>query len=131
RHAIEVRHDSFKMPAFISLLRAHGVALVCADTVAWPRLMDLTADFVYCRLHGDKELYVSGYGEAALDAWARRVAAWAEGGEPRDAERVVKIPAPKRVRDVFVYFDNDAKVRAPHDAMGLITRARKRLHRPL
>ena len=56
RHALEVRHESFRDPAFVDLLRDHGVALVCADTVAWPRLMDLTSDFVYCRLHGSREL---------------------------------------------------------------------------
>ncbi|HRO13339.1 DUF72 domain-containing protein, partial [Amaricoccus sp.] len=88
RHAVEIRHDSFRDPAFIALLRRHKVALVCADTVDWPRLMDLTADFVYVRLHGSEELYVSGYDEAALDAWAARIAAWASGREPADAERV-------------------------------------------
>src|SRR6185437_7243115 len=103
------------------MLRRYDVALVCADTVEWPRLMDLTADFAYCRLHGSEELYASGYDDAALDAWAVRVAAWAEGREPADAERVVPEPAPKRTqRDVFVYFDNDAKIRAPVDAQGLI-----------
>lgn len=120
RHAIEIRNDSFRVPEFIELLRAHDVALVCADTVEWPRLMDLTADFVYCRLHGSEVLYVSGYDEAALQAWSRRVVAWARGREPEDAERVIGRPAPKRAtRDVFVYFDNDAKVRAPFDAQRL------------
>ncbi|SBW04476.1 conserved hypothetical protein [uncultured Alphaproteobacteria bacterium] len=123
RHAVEIRHDSFRDPAFVDLLRERGVALVCADAVAWPRLMDVTADFVYCRLHGSEELYASGYDDDALDAWARRAAAWAAGGEPADAERAGG-PAPKRTggRDVFVYFDNDAKVRAPADADGLARR---------
>ena len=130
RHAMEIRHDSFLDPAFIRLLRRHGVALVCADTVDWPRRMDLTADFVYCRLHGSEQLYVSGYDDDALDSWADRVAAWARGGEPEDAERVVDKPAPKRARrDVYVYFDNDAKVRAPADAKGLIRRVEDRLAR--
>ena len=123
RHALEIRHESFVTPAFIELLRAHDIALVCADTVEWPRLMDLTSDFIYCRLHGSEVLYASGYDDAALDSWAARVAAWAEGGEPPDAERVVERAAPRRnARDVFVYFDNDAKVRAPFDAQGLIAR---------
>lgn len=123
RHALEIRHESFVTPAFIELLRAHDVALVCADTVAWPRLMDLTSDFVYCRLHGSEVLYASGYDDAALDSWAARVAAWAQGAEPPDAERVIPRPSPKRrARDVFVYFDNDAKVRAPVDAQGLMRR---------
>lgn len=128
RHAMEIRHDSFLDPAFIRLLRRYGIALVCADTVDWPRRMDLTADFIYCRLHGSEQLYVSGYDDAALDSWADRVAAWATGGEPADAERVVDRPGPKRAkRDVYVYFDNDAKVRAPADAKGLIRRVGDRL----
>jgi uncharacterized protein YecE (DUF72 family) len=123
RHAIEIRHDSFIDPKFIRQLRKHRIALVCADTVAWPRLMDVTSDFVYCRLHGSEELYASGYSDADLDRWANRVEAWARGGEPSDAERVIDRPGPKRSRRaVFVFFDNDAKVRAPFDAQGLITR---------
>jgi uncharacterized protein YecE (DUF72 family) len=130
RHAMEIRHVSFATPEFIKLLRAHNVALVCADTVEWPRLMDVTADFVYCRLHGSEELYVSGYDDKALDAWAARVAAWARGGEPVDAERVLQRNAPKkRARDVYVYFDNDAKVRAPVDARNLRTRVERLLNK--
>ena len=118
RHAFEIRHDSFRTRAVIDLLRKYDVALVCADTVEWPRLMDVTTDFVYCRLHGSEELYASGYDEKALDTWATRVASWAKGGEPKDAERV-NGPGRKRKRDVFVYFDNDKKVRAPFDALAL------------
>jgi uncharacterized protein YecE (DUF72 family) len=130
RHAIEIRHPSFVVPEFIELLRAHNVALVCADTVNWPRLMDLTADFVYCRLHGSEELYVSGYDDKALDQWASRVVAWVRGREPSDAERAIDADNPrKRIRDVFVYFDNDAKVRAPFDARGLRARANNLLGR--
>lgn len=121
RHAVEIRHDSFRSPDFIALLRRHGIALVCADTVEWPLLMDLTADFVYCRLHGSEQLYVSGYDDAALDRWAARILAWADGKEPEDAERVMKpLPPSDRGRDVYVYFDNDAKVRAPFDALALM-----------
>jgi uncharacterized protein YecE (DUF72 family) len=128
RHAIEIRHSSFVVPEFIELLRENQLALVCADTVDWPRLMDLTADFVYCRLHGSEELYVSGYDDQALDAWAARVVAWLRGREPADARRVVDPDVPdKRARDVFVYFDNDAKVRAPFDAQGLQARITKLL----
>ena len=126
RHAFEIRHDSFRTQAFIDLLRRYDVALVCADTVEWPRLMDLTSDFIYCRLHGSEELYSSGYDEAALDIWAKRVAVWAKGGEPADAERIGG-KARKRSRDVFVYFDNDAKVRAPFDAKGLNERVERLL----
>ena len=120
RHAMEIRHASFATPEFINLLRKYDVALVCADTVEWPRLMDLTSDFMYCRLHGSEVLYASGYDDASLDQWTERVTAWARGNEPEDAERVTKEKGPKRpARDVFVYFDNDAKVRAPFDAKSL------------
>jgi uncharacterized protein YecE (DUF72 family) len=128
RHAIEIRHDSFRTAAFIDLLRKHRIALVCADTVEWPLLMDLTADFIYCRLHGSEVLYASGYDDPALKRWAARVAAWAQGTEPRDAVRVIAKPAPKRSRrDVYVYFDNDAKVRAPVDAWRLAALVNKAL----
>lgn len=123
RHALEVRHDSFRDPAFVAQLRRHGVGLVVADTVDWPCLMDLTADFVYCRLHGSEELYASGYDAPDLDRWAGRLRAWAAGGAPADARTVGDTPAPRLPgRDVYVYFDNDAKVRAPFDAQALIRR---------
>jgi len=123
RHALEIRDNTFRDPVFIRLLREHGAALVCADTVEWPLLMDLTAGFVYCRLHGSEQLYVSGYDDAALDRWAARIRAWAEGGEPEDAERVLEPMKPLSTgRDVHVYFDNDAKVRAPFDAKALMQR---------
>ena len=120
RHAIEVRHESFRAPEFIALLRRHRIGLVCADTVEWPLLMDVTADFVYCRLHGSEVLYTSGYDDPALKRWAARVRAWAAGREPRDALRANPDRPPpsstSKGRDVYVYFDNDAKVRAPADA---------------
>lgn len=123
RHAVEIRNDSFRKAECIELLREHQVALVCADTVEWPLLMDVTADFVYCRLHGSQELYASGYDDKALDEWARRVRAWARGGEPADAQRVLgSAKRSGKGRDVYVYFDNDAKVRAPVDAKGLAER---------
>jgi uncharacterized protein YecE (DUF72 family) len=119
RHAMEIRHESFRCARFADLLRAHGVALVCADTVEWPRLGDVTADFVYCRLHGSEELYASGYGTEALNLWAARIKIWARGGEPADLDRIGSQPALRRERDVFVYLDNDRKVRAPSDAQAL------------
>ncbi|MBN9660206.1 MAG: DUF72 domain-containing protein [Acidobacteria bacterium] len=122
RHAVEVRHDSFRDPHFIRLLRKHKVALVCADTVDWPRLSDVTSDFVYCRLHGSEELYVSGYDSATLDQWADRVRTWAGGGAPEDLDHVLPVTKRKTGPDVFVYFDNDAKVRAPVDAVSLARR---------
>lgn len=103
RHALEVRHHSFKTAAFPELLREHAVALVVADTAGrWPLLRDVTADLVYVRLHGDVELYTSGYTEAALDKWAVEIRGWADTGLA-----------------VQVHFDNDVKVRAPFDAMNL------------
>ena len=83
RHALEVRHDSFETAGFVELLRAHDVALVVADTAGrWPALLDVTSDHVYIRLHGEEELYVSGYDPPALDRWAARIRTWAAGGTP-------------------------------------------------
>ena len=128
RHAMEIRHKSFAVPEFISMLTKHEVALVCADTVAWPRMMDVTSDFVYCRLHGSEKLYASGYTDEALDQWAARIAKWAAGSEPDDAEKIsASKPAARKIRDVFVYFDNDLKVRAPFDAQALRQRIEKLL----
>jgi uncharacterized protein YecE (DUF72 family) len=105
RHAIEVRHASYETPSFLALLRAHGVAAVTADTAGkWPMIEEQTADFSYVRLHGAEELYSSGYSDEGLDTWAAKVRAWGQD------------------RDVFVYFDNDVKVHAPFDAMGLMRR---------
>ena len=124
RHAVEIRHASFIDAGFIAMLRRHRVALVVADTAGrWPLLEDLTADFVYVRLHGDKELYASGYGGAALDAWARRIDHWRHGRQVDDARlassRALRHTA---IRDVFCYFDNDIKVHAPFDAAHLAVR---------
>ena len=124
RYAVEIRHPSFETPEFIDLLRRHDVAFCFADTAGrWPYAEDLTSDFVYARLHGDEEIYVSGYKDPALDWWAARLKVWREGSEPPDARRLAKKSAKKvKCRDVFVYFDNDVKVRAPFDAMGLAAR---------
>jgi uncharacterized protein YecE (DUF72 family) len=118
RHAIEIRHPSFADPAFIAMLRRWRVALVVADTAGkWPLLEDLCADFTYLRLHGDEELYASGYSDAALDAWARRIRTWSEGRQVDDARLASAQAAPRRAgRDVYCYFDNDVKVHAPYDA---------------
>jgi uncharacterized protein YecE (DUF72 family) len=117
RHALEIRHESFVTEKFIRLLRRYGVGSVVADTVEWPLLMDVTSNFVYCRLHGSEQLYASGYEADALDVWARRVVTWARGEEVTDGRRASARDAAKRKRrDVFVYFDNDMKVRAPFDA---------------
>lgn len=121
RHALEVRHDSFKQREFVELLRRHKIALVVADTAGkWPLMEDLTSDFTYVRLHGDAELYVSGYTPQALSRWSRKIRAWHRGNTPTGSSlHAPKPPARKSGRDVFVYFDNDVKVHAPHDAMKL------------
>lgn len=122
RHAVEIRHESFRDPAFIDLLRHHEVALVCADTVEWPLLMDLTAGFVYVRLHGSRELYRSGYEEAEIERWAKRIEAWAAGKPMHDGYFAGKSNADPRPRDVFVFFDNTDKRLAPRDAQALMRR---------
>ena len=124
RHAIEPRHESFRRAEFVSLLRRHGIALAVSDAPGWPAGEDLAADFVYVRLHGAAELYASGYDEKALDCWSDRVQAWAGGGQPRDARLFAPDlpPARRRPREVYVYFDNDAKARAPFDARALKAR---------
>jgi uncharacterized protein YecE (DUF72 family) len=128
RHAMEIRHESFLVPGFIKLLRKYRIGLVVADTVDWPLLMDVTSDFVYCRLHGSEELYASGYDDASLERWADRIAAWAIGSERKGDPHVIDKPAPKRTtRDVYVYFDNDKKVRAPFDARSLIEKVNRQL----
>ena len=120
RHAVEIRHPSFACADFVALLRKNRIALVVADTVEWPLLMDVTADFMYCRLHGSEELYASGYDPDAIDMWAKRVVVWSRGQEVENGTKAHPKPGPKRSsRDVFVYFDNDAKVRAPFDAQSL------------
>ena len=118
RHAVEIRHKSFRDPEFIRLLRKYKIALVCADTVGLASAgRPHPRDFVYCRLHGSEELYVSGYDGAALDQWG---GAGAGMGWWRGIRRIWSMCCRRRKptagRDVFVYFDNDVKVRAPVDA---------------
>jgi uncharacterized protein YecE (DUF72 family) len=127
RHCVEIRHESYVTEEFVRLLRTWDVGLVVADTVEWPLLMDVTSNFVYCRLHGSQELYSSGYESAALDVWAERIGAWSAGGQAATGRFASPKIAKKLPRDVFVYFDNDAKVRAPFDAQKLQERVLTRL----
>ena len=125
RHAVEIRHDSFIDPDFIALLKRYDVALVIADTAdKWPYREDVTSDFVYLRLHGAEELYASGYTAQALKRWGDRIDAWHHGTQPEDAHLINPKQKPKarKSREVFCYFDNDIKVRAPFDARSLLTR---------
>jgi uncharacterized protein YecE (DUF72 family) len=128
RHAMEIRHASFATAEFVELLRHHNVALVCADSLEWPRLMDVTSDFVYCRLHGSEELYASGYDEPSLQEWADRAVSWARGEDPANEDFAGKPRKGKRKKlDVFIYFDNDKKVKAPADAQRLMQLAQQKL----
>ena len=116
--------------AFVFALRLGSEHLVqiyiglpsAVDTAGkWPYREDVTSDFMYLRLHGEEELYASGYTEEALDRWAARIRAWSTGSEPADAERILSVAPSKRAsRDIYCYFDNDIKVKAPFDAQRLI-----------
>jgi len=124
RHAIEIRNDSFLTPAFVDLLREHDVALVVSDNPGvYPVVEEPTADFMYLRLHGAERMYYGTYGDPALDDWAERIRAWSQGREPDNAERITDRDPPRaRTRDVYVYFDNDEKTKAPFDARRLMER---------
>lgn len=118
RHCLEIRHPSFLVTEFFDLLRKYRMAFVFADTAGkWPYAEELTTDFVYIRLHGDKKIYVSGYTPEALESWARRIRSWRNGEQylKEDAGR----PGQRANRDIYAYFDNDVKVRAPFDAREL------------
>ena len=123
RHAVEVRGESFLVPAFARLARRHGIAIVVSDAPDWPLVEELSAGFVYLRLHGAERKYASRYGDAALDRWAARICCWQAGGEPPDPRRISDRPPPRRARrDVYVFFDNDYEANAPHDASRLMAR---------
>ena len=122
RHVVEVRHDSFKVPAFIALLRQFNVAVVFSEHKTYPAIADVTADFVYARLQKGDDDIATGYPPKSLDAWAKRLQEWADGGAPDDLPRVVEKPAPRQPRDVFAYVIHEGKVRAPAAAMELIER---------
>jgi len=120
RHAVEVRHDSFRTPEFPALLRKHGVACVYADHAVYPEIADVTADLVYARLQTGSDDNETAYDAATLAAWAGRLKTWADGGEPADLPKVdVGRAAPKAPRDVFAYIIHEGKVRAPHGAEAL------------
>jgi uncharacterized protein YecE (DUF72 family) len=122
RHVVEVRHDSFKTPAFVALLRRFSTPVVFAEHETYPAIADIAGEFVYARLQKGDEKLKAGYPPKALDAWAARAKAWAQGGDPKDLPRVAKDSPGKQLRDVFVYFIHEAKVRAPAAAMALIER---------
>ena len=122
RHAVEVRHESFKNPDFIALARQHGVAVVIAGDSEYPQIADVTAPFVYARIMGTVESEEQGYSAAALDLWAKRVKTWAAGGSPQDLATVAPPQNDPAGREVFLYVISGAKERNPAAAMALIDR---------
>jgi uncharacterized protein YecE (DUF72 family) len=126
RHAIEPRHESFFTDEAVRVMRGAGVGLVVSDSGSWEMAEEVTAGFVYVRLHGTPSTYASRYGDPALDRWAGKVRHWLDGRQPSDARRITeRVPPRRKSYDVYVYFDNDARGHAPHDAL----RLRERLER--
>lgn len=123
RHAVEVRHDSFRVPEFVEMARRHNVAVVVAGDSEYPQIADPTASFVYARIMGTDESHPLGYAPKALDVWAERARTYAEGGVPQDLEIVGDTPR-AGPRDVFLYVISGHKVRNPAAAMALIERLR-------
>jgi uncharacterized protein YecE (DUF72 family) len=122
RHAVEVRHDSFRDPAFIDQCRRRGVAIVFAESDDYPAIADPTAGFVYARLQRSREAEAAGYPPAELDHWATVAKGWAKGAAPDGLEYVAPPPPASGPRDVFCYFISGAKARNPAAAMALIER---------
>jgi uncharacterized protein YecE (DUF72 family) len=122
RNAVEVRHDSFRSPDFVSLARDHGVAIVMAGDSDYPQIADVTAPFVYARIMGTSETEPNGYPSATLDLWIKRAQAFASGKAAPGLATVSPHKADKTARDVFLYVISGAKVRNPAAAMALIER---------
>jgi uncharacterized protein YecE (DUF72 family) len=120
RHAVEVRHASFATAEFVTLCRHHGVALVFAADSEFPLIPDVTADFIYARLMGTREKERLGYAKADLQKWAERAQDWAAGASPPARLGLLAKPAPKKRRDVFLFFISGAKARNPAAAMEVI-----------
>ena len=124
RHALEVRHETFKCTQFLDLARGANVAVVCADTDKYPSFADLTADFVYGRLMRTVSSEPTGYSKPALQRWNERAQLWARGDEPDDLPTVASIKPPSIARDVFLFFISGAKERAPLAAQQLAKNVR-------
>jgi uncharacterized protein YecE (DUF72 family) len=120
RHAVEVRHESFRSAAFIALCRKYGVAIIIAADSDYPQIADVTAPFVYVRIMGASEKEKIGYSAKALDLWAKRAREWAAGGAPEGLKTVGDHQAAKSGRDVFLYVISGFKERNPAAAMALI-----------
>lgn len=120
RHVLEFRHESFLQPEMARIAARHGTAICFSHSSEWPYVEEITAGFVYLRLHGPRELYASEYGERGLEGWAKRIVAWNRGDEPHDPARISDLEPPQREeRDVYVYFDNTAHGHAPAEARRL------------
>ncbi|MGE5524522.1 MAG: DUF72 domain-containing protein [Rhodospirillaceae bacterium] len=122
RHVLEVRHESFLCAEFIEQARRHNVGTVYTDSDRYPSYADVTSDFVYARLMRSDAAQPTGYPENALDEWARRVSAWSRGEQPADLPTIVKHAPPPKRRDVYIFFINGAKERAPAAATALLAR---------
>lgn len=122
RHAVEVRHDSFRSPDFVALARKHGAAIVLAGDSEHPQIADATAPFVYARIMGTSEDQKAGYAGAELDRWANRARSWAAGTVPTGFELLSPGPSDAMPRDVYLYVISGHKVRNPAAAMALIER---------
>lgn len=126
RHAIEVRHVSFRTPAFVALMREFAWPVVYAEHETYPAIADATGDFVYARLQKADDSIPTGYTPAALDDWTRRLRCWAEGDEPDDLPRVGPARSARaQPREVFAYVIHEGKLRAPAAAMALIQRLQR------
>ncbi len=122
RHAVEVRHESFKTPDFVALAREQEVAIVVAGDSKYPRIADVTAPFVYARIMGSVEDEALGYPEEALDLWAERARTWAAGGAPDELELLCAPARKSGARDVFLYVISGFKEKNPAAAMALLER---------
>jgi uncharacterized protein YecE (DUF72 family) len=125
RHVVEVRHDSFKSPEFVGLLRKFRIPVVYTDHFRYPNIADLTGDFVFARLQQGKDNVPTAYPAEALDGWAARLRAWAGGAEPPDLPHVDSNAANAKPRDVFAYVIHEGKLRAPAGALALIERLKR------
>jgi uncharacterized protein YecE (DUF72 family) len=121
QHALEPRHESFLVPGFVALARRYHCALVFSDSDEYPSLGDVTADFVYARLMRSAAAITTGYSKPALEAWAKVARTFARGSEPKEFPRVAKASPKSGPRDVYVFFINGAKERAPAAACALLS----------
>ena len=125
RHALEVRHESFCCREFVATAQAAKVAIVVADSDAYPQISDLTSDFVYARLQRTREQQQTGYSARELDRWARVIRGWSRGESPEDLNYVTDARAATQSRDVFAFIISGAKVRNPAAAQALIDRLQR------